>query len=100
MAQIDNGLNAKRIWRFERARSFNAAREGCTVRRVPLTHIFLLCALVALAGLGAACGGDSPTAPSNPIPNVADTYTGALDFSVAGVRTIMIQARMTVVQSG
>ncbi len=70
------------------------------MRRAPLTHIFLLCALVALAGLGAACGGDSPTAPSNPIPNVAGTYTGALDFFVDGVRTSTIQARMTVVQSG
>ena len=49
--------------------------------------------------LTSACG-ESPTAPSSQIPNVAGTYTGSVTLSVDGRRLGSGTARMTVVQAG
>ncbi len=60
--------------------------------------------LLALALVVSACGGDTPTAPSRPvpqIPQVAGTYTGSLQLSVPLLDfTETITARVNVVQAG
>ena len=54
---------------------------------------------VFTALLTSACG-ESPTAPSSQIPNVAGTYTGSMTILVDGQTLASGTARMTVVQAG
>ena len=55
--------------------------------------------LVIMALLSAACG-ESPTAPSQQIPQVAGTYTGSIALSAAGRTLASGTALMKVVQAG
>ncbi len=58
--------------------------------------VVLIAMLVTVAGCG-----DSPTAPSNPIPNVAGTYTGPVDASLTDDDPLdSLSVRMTVEQAG
>ena len=65
-----------------------------------MTLVFrLVVASVFTVLLTSACG-ESPTAPSSQIPNVAGTYTGSIALSTAGQTLASGTARMTVVQAG
>ena len=59
----------------------------------------LVVTLVFTALLTSACG-ESATAPSSQIPQVAGTYTGSIALSSAGRTLGSGTARMTVVQAG